>query len=354
MSAFAYLDLCFYERCNLACDYCRRDNEGMARGPSLEEFVNTVEKFLAHSEAAVLKVSGYGEATLWPYLREALEKCSSRFPAVQVMTNGTSGKETISALAGIGNISFCITIDGHTMQANQHRSHQRVTLHDKMLSMVDHIVSIGKPLEINCVVTRSNIDQIVEFAHCLQSRYGAAARLMPFPVRPFVGLKAVDLFPERTQVDRLAERVGESFGEIAAVLPPREYMQRLLEFLKRGKRSQPCHVAAANFGVGPALEHLVCACAGHSQPSLDQGNIAHDDQKVGRQRRHSKGIIDPRCWRCFNHYELLNLFLAGVCSVDLLTAMPAFSFAGVRETLERMKAEVELDDDAWHERLSPA
>src|SRR5690242_1138580 len=70
---FAYFDLCFFEYCNFTCFYCRDSNEMMSKGRGRQAVDEAIQDFLEQNTAGVFKVSGYGEASLWPDLTDTLE-----------------------------------------------------------------------------------------------------------------------------------------------------------------------------------------------------------------------------------------------------------------------------------------
>ena len=141
MTHFAYFDLCFFEQCNLCCTYCRNSNAGFLPGPSQEQLAAVVEEFLRGSQAAILKVSGYGEASIWPDLVAFLSRFRDKFRALQVMTNGTMESEILDKLCSIPNLTFCTTIDGDRLDENQYRSHHSSQLQKTMLSFVETVTS---------------------------------------------------------------------------------------------------------------------------------------------------------------------------------------------------------------------
>lgn len=352
MTHYAYLDLCFFERCNLTCTYCRTTNEGMLGDVPLEVFQSTVRSFLRHSMAAVFKVSGYGEISLWPHLVDGMKEFASCFPTVQIITNGTMPLSKLGMLLPIENLVFCVTIDGHGLEANSHRTGGNLKLHEKMLAFIRRVLSAGRGIELNCVLTAANLDGFADYlAHVRDNLRGAM--VMPFPVRPFVGLSRSSPPASADQVTRAADRVLLRYEDYATVLPGRAYLERLFDFMGRTVRGWPCYVPAFNYGVGPRLSPLSCACLGHTKPSDDLLNLVVPDGQRSptdrlvdvsglREERVAKGFVDERCGTCFTHYEVLNLWLEGAICTEEICTIPSFRRPQAQAVLEKVRAEIDL------------
>lgn len=337
MNTFAYFDFCFFEKCNIICSYCRSDNVGYRSDLSLVSCLDVVETFLQKNRAAVFKLSGYGEAALWPHLIDLLYEVSPAFPSVQVMTNGTIRSRVFDALVKIPNLSFCITLDGWEPEQNQHRCGGNGNLHRKMIDFVRKTVSAGKRLEVNCVLTQQNIDHLFDLAGSLNERFSRAVKLIPFSVRPFTGLNNEALFPTRKQIMDFGKKLENlEVIALAPALPPAGYLQRVHAFMAGQRRTTRCYMADANYGVGPALQPLYCACSINSQPSQDVGNL-----RSSNSPNHLEGggcFVSTRCLACFNHYELVNMFLENELTAEALGEFPAFDFPGVSSCLQSLKS----------------
>ncbi|MCB2226730.1 MAG: radical SAM protein [Desulfarculaceae bacterium] len=331
---YAYLDFCVFERCNLTCAYCRTNNEGVAEAVSIEDAIASVNVVLESARPGVFKVSGYGEASLWGGIDKLLAYTSSYISTVQVMTNGTMNMALLSKLCRLPNIVFCITIDGLTHETNAWRCGGNRSLHDAMWRFADIVVNRGHRLEINCVMTRRNIDDFPRMLKEVWKRYKGMAVVQPFPVRPFSGLSSEVVPASVAQVSQLRKMVLDRYDEFAIVLPGQRYMERLLIFMDSGKRLWPCHVPRFNYGVGPRLRRLVCPCLGHTRPSWDKKNQL---QRIGSTAPRNKsckiqpnkyGQLDPRCRSCFTHYESLNIMVDETASGDDLRMIPSFRNEG--------------------------
>lgn len=356
MNHYAYLDLCFFEKCNLTCDYCRTSNKGMKGGISPELFTETVNSFLVHSQATVFKVSGYGEVSLWSVLPKAMKVFTKSFPTLQVMTNGTMREDKLNVLSEIENLIFCLTLDGHTLETNRYRNQGKEHLHQKMLHFAHGVIKRGKKLEMNCVLTATNIENFPELLLYIRDNL-PGVMVMPFPFRPFVGLQSNVKPANINQVKATAEQIFSQYDEFSMLLPSRLYMERLFEFMLHGHRTMPCFVPAFNYGVGPKLKPLACACLGHTKPSDDLSNVLKVTNNIHRisklidtsSRRKmllAKGYVDERCQTCFTHYEIINLFLEGSVGWEEISRIPSFNQPGSRLVLEKVKEENSLGSES--------
>src|SRR5262249_45054488 len=156
---YLYLDLGFYSACNMKCTYCRdtlvRDN----RQFQLDDLMQQVDAFLRIHRAAVIKFSGYGEVTMWQGFPEAMDLLASKFPTVQIISNGTFNRRTADLLLSYENVSPNLTIDGHTMASNQLRVQGNTRFHETMLSNLRYLVEAGRRVEVNCVLHGFNAEQ---------------------------------------------------------------------------------------------------------------------------------------------------------------------------------------------------
>lgn len=353
MTSYAYLDLCFIEFCNLTCAYCRTDNETLVRDQALDDIRDLVATFRRHSEAAVLKVSGYGEVAHWKPLAELMTWASPSFPAMQVMTNGTMPRDLFNELATIPNLSFCLTLDCFWPEGNALRTGGNVKLHERMVRFAEQVCTADRPLELNCVLTATNIDRFADHIFEVGRRFGPATLVYPFPVRPFKDLTPVARSPSPAAAARAAEIILGDFPTYGANLPPRLYMERLFRHLERGDRgAQPCLVPAMNYGVGPGLSPLRCACLGHTKPSDDLANqlfsgdtpVAEAVRMIDLRDVHDAlartGWVDERCIPCFTHYEVLDLFARGAVSLEEMGRLPVFRSPTAQQILAQTRDRV--------------
>lgn len=331
---YLYLDLGFYAACNLTCTYCRGELVRDDRSFSLEDLLSQVELFEARFQAGVVKLSGYGEITLWRGFHTALPILARRFPSVQVISNGTFGDPVRRALLAHENVFPNLTIDGHTIEMNRLRVGGDRRRHDQILANLEAIVGEGRPIEVNCVLHEHNAADLSAFCAYLE-KLDAGRRLIvlfPFPVKPF------DRAPERAAALRaglsaLGEMVPAIWERYGAILPPQVYGDQLREVLLRGQRTGLCHVHWANLGSGSRNERLHCANYGEALSFGPMAEALRDRTNTiaaVEEKNLARGAVGPNCTGCFNHFHILNHFLEGRLSLSELLRIPSLRPAGVR------------------------
>jgi len=332
------LDLCMIDECNLSCDYCRNE-PSISKGANQSKQINKVKKGLQiifdYIDPAIIKISGYGEITLYPKFRQLLDLKGSS--SLQIITNGTLlTKEVISDLAKRDNISLCYSLDGHTLQTNIARTKSQKTL-EKVLENLKTSIELGIPTEINSVLTKWNTTYFHEFLSYL-NEFSQKSKFMviPFPVRPFPGRDNNYLFPQAEDIIKFEDNVINNYKKYSNILPPYNYLKELVTFLKRKKRGRVCYVPSFNMGINPQGDILTCPCG----PKESIGNIfsksrvnlnKHPYETVGRWKE---------CYSCFNHYEIINLYLQGNINDNDLTKVPSLYSKKALSVLSQLKKRV--------------
>jgi len=295
-----------------------------------EKLFGNIDRFLASQKAAVFKVSGYGEVSLWPSILELVKRYSKCFPVVQVITNGTLNENLFEGLKSIENLVVTVTIDGHTMQMNSNRVSGNKKLHGKVLEFASTCKRNEIPLEINCVLSSANIDGFLKYIGYIKENFGSTVKVFPFPVRPFEGLVSSCRPASLGSIESMEQKLSDRYENFHEILPPVEYMFRMFEFMKGVKRRWKCYVPKLVYAEGPTLEKLICPCLGHTKPS-ENNNTLKGNLKPGKLDGVS--FIDRRCFECFTHYEVLNLFKDGLISIKDLKRIPSFSLPTSDEVL---------------------
>lgn len=331
-AAVVYLDFCFYEFCNFTCTYCRDTNRDMSRGTSRSDFDQAILDFLERHSAAVLKLSGYGEVTLWLDVVDAVRMWAPSFPSVQVITNGAGPPAVYEALSEIPNFTAAVTLDGHTSESDRFRTKGVAAVHRRVLDSIDLFVSRDVPLEVNCVISRANVADFDRYLHWCLDTLGDRAMVIPFPVRATLGQEAAEvkesLYPTVEQIEHFAEVVVDRHSEFSHVLAPLAYTEALIKFMLAERRLTSCHIHRANFGVNTKLAALACACAGDRliQPLGPIAAVGVDPAIERRRRRYIElGNVGAKCSGCFTHYDIVNLFLTGAISEAEMARVPSLS-----------------------------
>jgi pyruvate-formate lyase-activating enzyme len=344
---FIYLDLGFYAACNLKCAYCRSSIVRDRGEFTLQDLIEQVEAFLARYRAAVVKISGYGEVTMWRDFERSLDYLSRRFPRTQVISNGTFPRSVAEMIVRRSDVSPNITLDGHTLELNATRVGPSKRLHDRILANIDFLVEHGCRIEINCVLHERNMDGLLSFAEYLMRYPERSVVLLPFPAKSFERAPGVgsDI---RGRMDSLGARLHGAWDSLRTVLPPKPYWDALADFLLHGSRVKPCHVHWVNLGTGAKNERLHCPNYGEELsygPIVETLTTRADEVDASVAGRVTRGHVGPRCAECFNHFDVLNLYLEGKMSLDDLRTLPSLDHREAAEIAVKVRRE-------FHEQIA--
>jgi MoaA/NifB/PqqE/SkfB family radical SAM enzyme len=338
---YLFLDLGFYAACNLKCTYCRNEIVKDDGAFALRDLVAQVELFRGRFRAGVVKMSGYGEVTMWRDFQPALDYLSPLFPSVQVITNGTFSDRSLQALLAHGNISPNITLDGHLLAMNRLRVGDSERQHARILDNVAALLDGGRAVELNCVLHEHNADGFPAFCDHLHRLDGGRQLLMlfPFPVKSFDRARSAAL-PLRAGLRRLAERIPELWAEHEEILPAPSYGAELRSVLERGRRFGSCHVHWANLGSGSRNERLHCPNYGEDLsygPMLESLGARADAIALEEADHLRAGHVGPDCAGCYNHFHIINHYLEGAMSLAELCRAPSLRPPGVAEIAAAVK-----------------
>lgn len=302
-------DNCIFQRCNLMCKYCRSADDIIST-QSLKNVMNSIEIVKKHVDVPILKLSGYGEITLQTNYLDIIENQSKDFEKIQVITNGILlNTKDIEKISEIRNLSICISLDGHIQNLNKARdvNHKQMK---HVLQNIKKISDLGIPLEINCVISRFNTKGLRHFLDFLKS-FNINCNIFMFPVREnYLYAKNYETIKpsKKDSVEAIADIIKD-YEEWKEVLPPLEYLHRLKEFYKTGRRNWNCYIPAVNLGIDPKGDIVKCACG----LGASFGNIFTNPENAFTNRFSDPDIIETRntrgnCSDCFTHYEILNLY----------------------------------------------
>ncbi len=331
--------------CHLRCTYCLTEEFNLLMAvPDANERLTTdhhadwlavLDRYEAQVDAPVLRASG-GELLWLPGSDALLEAAAARYETVQVITNGLLLKpDRLTRLRTIENLQLCISLDGHTPEMNRHRFPNPRML-DVVLAHLDQAVELGFPVEIQVVLTGTNVAGLTDFCAFLHERHGGAVRVFAFPVR---GEISDDLAcPPGDHLASLVER----YDELAAVLPPRAYVTHLADFVATGTRTAGCAVPATMaqlFGDGQ-----VSACP-HAWLEPMGDLTADADLLSERLARHPhyELFLQPRprfgfCRGCATPSDVVNLYLQGEVSDEEIGRCPLYSGPRTGERLRALRS----------------
>ncbi len=306
--------------CNLACSYCRVDRMAIEPRRDLLEHSEQVRRAVRERHpGARWKVSGRGEFLSYPGALDALRVDGAPW----LITNGTTfSGDVAEALARTGAV-VSFSLDGHEPALNVHRG---AAATNGALRGLRRAIDHGLPVEINSVLTVANTADYHRFLDWLLEQ--GAVTAMPFPVRPFGSRPLAVAPPSPSDIDAFEERVLAHYAYYRTVLPPEPYIAELVAFMRTGRRTLPCALPALTVTTDPTFQLVACPCGWDALlgSALHAPHAALDarDQLVDEIARGERAP-DSKCWCCFTHYEVLNLFAAGRITIDELVSVPAWA-----------------------------
>lgn len=341
-------DLVIQEKmCNMKCSYCLTNTSSLAgqtggrssyqEGSALKEDLNGIfSRLEQYQNTCILKISG-GEVLLIKNIEEFIREQAKRYQVIQILTNGTLlDNELLTGLKRLKNVCIQLSLDHHTLEGNTYRTQDRKQL-EKILQNLDQVAELDIPVEINCVLTDKNTALIEDFAAYLLKYKGKRLMLLPFPVR---GKQQAEFFPSREQwagVQRLLEHY-EIYKEI---LPPKAYLMHLLDFIETGIRKNKCYIPQTAQGIFD--DGRVTPCPNYwftdSDNILKSAGGINDDRKMWKMRKlliSSQNRLEE-CRKCFTPWELFNLYVSDVLTLEELSGVPLYSFPHIEKALTELK-----------------
>jgi radical SAM protein with 4Fe4S-binding SPASM domain len=302
----------------------------------LQESIDISQRF---TDIPILKLSGYGEFTLFPNFLSFFQENSHYYQKMQLITNGSLlTNKTIKKSTDIENMVVLLSLDGHTCDLNQLRTSKKKLA--RVLTNLHLLYDYGVKVEINSVLTKYNTTKFDSFLNYLSTKLDGVI-CFPFPVRDFLPLQNKLFFPSKDDGIIFRQKVLKKYDDYSHVLPPKEYMERLCNFFDVKTRSWPCYVGFFSLAVNPRGEILTCPCG----PKDTVGNIFKDSKKAFTQRaqneifnriRMSRQVYSG-CINCFTHYDLINLFFDGVISLRKFNRFALFSDKKTQRRLQELK-----------------
>lgn len=356
------------EFCNFKCDYCEgffpseynlvTDKNGNLKLPEnwyskMHNYTNNVTKyfdgkrnldsfyeiFLAILErskeilnADILKISG-GEVTLNKELAKYIKQIHKKYLKVQILTNGfLLNKEIIDEYKKMKNICVQVSIDGIDQKSNYTKSHfENVT--NKVIENIDYMVECGLGVEINCVLTKYNIDHFQDFLE----KYKNANNFIIIP-RPVRGLPKEVLNFNKIQIEKFEKMINDNYNQYKNIIPSRKYFDRLISIMKNDIREYKCYIP-----------YFVQSIDGYGNfEDCPIGLITDRKFNVLENKNHKinkKIFNDPKlCKNCTNQYEIFNLYVEDKTSIEDLKKIPSLNSDIIISHIQKIKKEILMEE----------
>ncbi|MFA5856781.1 MAG: radical SAM protein [Candidatus Pacearchaeota archaeon] len=304
------IDNCTYNGCNKQCSYCRPQFIGKGNKNFVSESISILSTSV---KPEIIKISGYGELTFMPGWKEKIVDLDYSFKRVQLITNGTILNNKDLDFLKDHEVYLCFSLDGVTFKSNSARNSSSAELR-KIMENIVYASSIDIPLEINTVLTKSNINDLERLLDFVDKVNGVC---YPFPIREnrLYG-SGKNMFPLKKDIETNLMDLKQKHPHST---PPIQYIESLMDFMLESKRSI-CYVPLNVLGVSPEGDLLKCPCSGTRV-------LANIFEKEGFEKFNSSksiGGYDPECKDCFTHYEVINLFIDGKISAEEMNHLPLF------------------------------
>ena len=317
LKSFRIVDLCIAESiCNLSCIYCSpNDNSHLPRKHfSTQIHINKLHDLLSIisrvPSVSLLKVSG-GEITLLENVfRELAETFVSKFPYVQLLTNGTRWNASdLNWWQSFGNTMLQISLDALSIAGNTCRGIKHSQL-SNIINLLNHSHSTSLPTEICCVITKYNILELSSFFMEASKRWPNTI-IYPFPVR---GVQELLFFFFDFNI------FWDDYKELEFKLtnvPPSIYFEDLKAFFMNSyERTKPCFMSIIGKGIVDDRNVYYCPCSetetvGVLNPCDYSTLNSFIDMQMPPESINT-------CKSCFTHYEIINYLVSG--KVDMATA----------------------------------
>lgn len=354
--------------CNFRCDYCifeeapeqRKSGlysgEGKLKtvyekdGDNLAFFKKTgevLEKCNQAFRTPILRICG-GELFFIKDTLSFLKEIHSNYETVQIISNGYFlSDEILTAIQEMGNCILHISLDGHTQQLNSRRlksEKQHNVLMDNILNVIDKKI----PLEIASCLTDQNTaeyEQVIQFF----AEKGGDVLLLPFPVR---GEECRAFFPSEEAKKRFSE-ILEKYERYQSVLPPKQYLESIVEFYQNQRRIRQCHIPKTIVQTFHNGDY--CACC--MDWSVNLGNVMEQSiSNIWDSIKESKMIQmysmnPPRlksCKECFTVSDIINLYFNDSISRDEIRSMKLFAGEETMRVMDNIKEKSKLYEQMKH------
>ncbi len=307
-------------------------------GKRLDALINELEKNI---DAAILRISG-GEILRIKNIEDFLKKVSSRYLTIQIVTNGYYLVPSLAdKLKEIGNVQIHFSLDGHNIELNENRVEKQI-IQDRLLKNLDYLIQKKLPVEISCILTKSNTRRFREYLDYLM-KYRGKLCVLPAPIR---GEYVNKFFPCDEDVREYA-KIIDYYDVYSEILPPKSYIEEEIKFMLSKVRLCQCQVP--KIAIQSLDTGAVTPCP--NGWSVQLGNVFKDGSKkiadaIGTQRIYSVLMYKrPRidfCKGCYTAYDVSNLYLLGKISDEELRRMKLFSHPQVYNRLKEIKEHNEL------------
>lgn len=295
-------------------------------------FLDALEKTKEVLNTDILKVSG-GEITLNRNLIEYVKKIHNNYSKIQILTNGfLLSKDVINECKKMENICFQVSIDGIDYKSNYTKSHfENVT--NRVIENIDYMVECGLGVEINCVLTKYNIDYFEKFLQ----KYKNADNFIIIP-RPVRGLPKEVLNFDKIQIEKFEKMINYNYNQYKDIIPSRKYFERLINIMKNDIRAYKCYIPYFIQSIDGYGNFEDCPIGLITDTKF---NVLEDNNC-----QINKKIFDnPKlCKNCTNQYEMFNLYVEDKIDENDLKKIPSLNSNIIIAHIQKIKKEIVMEE----------
>ena len=334
------------EWCNFRCEYCegfcpteyslRKDENGnlhvaeewydkiekmpesvkkfFANGRGFKEFYDVATAVMNESKKVmdtdILKISG-GELTVNPNLCNYVETLHNQYKMVQILSNGSNIKsEEIERYKRMGNVTFQISLDGVTAEANYSKSH-------------------------SSFMTKKVVETIGEFLEHFKN----AKNLMIVP-RPVRGEPRSILDFNEQQILEFERCIIDNYNKYNNILPPLPYFERLINIMKTGERGYKCYIPYFIQSIDGYGKFEMCPIGLQYKDNSNviSGDINSNHVLINSEYKPNNNY--QLCDYCIIQYEMLNLYVDGIISEEELKKMPSLNNNDIIMHIKHIKNDI--------------
>lgn len=295
-------------------------------------FLDALEKTKEVLNTDILKVSG-GEITLNRNLIEYVKKIHNNYSKIQILTNGfLLSKDVINECKKMENICFQVSIDGIDYKSNYTKSHfENVT--NRVIENIDYMVECGLGVEINCVLTKYNIDYFEKFLQ----KYKNADNFIIIP-RPVRGLPKEVLNFDKIQIEKFEKMINYNYNQYKDIIPSRKYFERLINIMKNDIRAYKCYIpyfVQSIDGYGN-FEDCPIGLITDTKFNVLEDNNCQINKKI---------FDNPKlCKNCTNQYEIFNLYVEDKIDENDLKKIPSLNSNIIIAHIQKIKKEIVMEE----------
>lgn len=305
------------------------------QGRKMDDFYNLAFDIMKKTKnilyTDILKISG-GEVTTNKKLLDFIRKIHKEYLSIQILTNGLNlTKDEIKEYKNMGNVTFQVSIDGVTTESNYAKSHS-TQITEKVLDNIECMIKENIGVEINCVLTKYNTDKFLEFLE----KFKTANNFIIVP-RPVRGEPKNTLSFSKKQVLVFEKILKENYEKYSKILPPKSYINRLIEIMKQDKRSTSCYIpffvqSIDSYG---NLEECPIGLITESR-----NNIFELQNNENIYIEHQAFRDSNLCKNCTNQYEMFNLYVEGKITKEELRKMPSLNSDKIISHIDNIKEDI--------------